>query len=240
MFCTNCGTEVPDVAVFCPECGTRVAVARQQDGGKGAGEVPAIPANSANPGKSSGLQVTIPSFSGNISPDALTGFLKDGSAVPGKVVAAAQVLLALLSLLPMFSLNLIIYSAESSVFSLFPTLSKLASYAGSSLVTVVYVWAGAITIIWLAAVLFSVLDVVSVVKGAKTCGVGSALYLALGVVVLVSCFGVNAYIASQSVISMSVLSATPWAWVLTILSAVVVALLAKKGGFSKPAISVRR
>ena len=240
MFCTNCGTEVPDVAVFCPECGTRVAVARQQDGAKGAVEAPATPTAPANSGKPSGLQVTIPSFSGNVSPEALTGFLKDGSAVPDKAVAVVQAVLALLSLLPMFSLDLILYSAESPVFMLFPTLSKLSSYAGSSFVAVVYVWAAVISIIWLAAVLLSVLDVVCAVKGAKTCGVGSVLYLALGIVVLVSCFGVNAYVASQSIISMNVLSATPWVWILTILAAAAVVLLAKKGGLSKPAINIHR
>ncbi len=226
MFCTNCGTKAPDDAVFCPECGTRMAVVREEKDKSDEG--------------SARLQVTVPSFSGNISPDALIGFLKDGSAVPGKAVAAVQVVLTLLSLLPLLSLNVIIYSTEISMPTLFPTLSSISNYAGGAPAGYVYAWAIALFVIWLAAVLLSVLDVVSAVKGAKTCGLGSVLHLALGVAVLLTAFGFNAYIAGKSVLSMNVLSATPWAWVLLVLAAAFVVLLAKKGGISKPEIAIRR
>ncbi len=237
MFCSNCGTEMSGEAMFCPECGTRVAVARGQNGGTGGNGSAANPANPAGP---SAPQGGAPSFSGNISLDAVTGYLKNGSAVPGKAVAVVQVVLAVLTLLPMFSLDLVIYSEESSVIMLFPTLSKFVSYVGSNAAAIVYAWAGIISIIWLAAVVLSVFDAMSAAKGKKPCGVGSVLYLVLGIVVLVSCFAVNAMVSSKSIIAMNVLSATPWAWILTILAAALTALLAMKGGFSKPQIPNRQ
>ena len=57
MFCTECGSDVPDGAIACPSCGTRLTTQ-----GPARATQPASPAGTAGPAASHAGQVTGPAF----------------------------------------------------------------------------------------------------------------------------------------------------------------------------------
>ena len=215
MFCPECGVGISDGVSFCPQRGKNLAAAKTVTVAK-------IVAAAVN-GKPDQIGCNFPSQAGSFSGSSFIEALSYESGVFGKVLVGAQLVLCLLSLLPYFPLDLILYSSECSIFMLLPTLSDFSGYIGSgSTGAALYIWAFVVTALWLGAIVTTVLDTRALVKGGTCRGLGAPLYLILGLLALVSMFGFNAYVSGT--ISYTFFSATVWVLLLVVISAVAVGL----------------
>lgn len=209
MFCPECGTNVSEGASFCPQCGKCLSATNM-----------VATAGNAAPDQ---FGSKIPSQMGGFSAFSYIDALKNNPVLFSRVIVGAQLVLCLLSLLPFFSLDLILFSSECSILMLFPTLSEFSEYLGSSSTGIaLYAWAFVISALWLGAAVMTVFDTLALVKGGKCRGLAALLYLVLGLLALVSVFGVNAYVSGS--ISYTFFSVTVWVWLLVVISALAVAL----------------
>jgi len=92
MFCNQCGSDVPDGAIACPGCGTRLA-----------SQSPASPVGTAGPAASHAGQVTGPAF--RLDPHRWT----NGDRITG----TATVLLLVSLFLPWYGVNFLGISAQA-------------------------------------------------------------------------------------------------------------------------------
>lgn len=221
MYCTSCGSKLPDNARFCPKCGSEARRVPRQDDAQcesGSPSEPVKPFSQAKDSASRATTTPVPSARDS----ARTGII------------AANAVLIFLSLFPLFSINVpFLGSYEMSMFDVASTiqqLNELASYVGVSYSENFGLVAAAVAFmfgLWLFALAFGIAGIVRAARRTKYVLTGPSLFASFGIIGILISVLVSRGVADQtSSMVPSILSATVVLWVIAIGS---VALLIAAG-----------
>ena len=221
-----------DGARFCPSCGNQLAA----------------PANPA-PKPVAPLQYAVPQPVPSQKPVSApakgsAGFFSDRI----KVLALADILLILATLLPWVSFNVYVYSQQVSLLDLATMIFRLNdvasgylgfSYSQSSVSGAVTLTFVVIGLLWLATVLSLAVDAYARFKSKKSSIAAFVTSAICAIIVIVCCFVLDGAIAGQmgsyrgSGGMLGVVSATPWVWAYMI-AAIVCAIVHVSARKSRP------